>query len=506
MPRLRRAAPLLPLAALLPLAVALACIGAYAGLLGLGRWQADEFTLLINQRNWGWEILPRRLMYAPRPFSEGVLYLYAEAVLAARQPLIVPFLAALWLAVLGTAALAARSVFPPSRLRGPSAVALASALFAFVLVTNDVTEVFYWPMAAAAYLPTAGAAVVLLFLLSGPLDRARRRGAGAALLVAATSSEMGAALAIGFACAAGLDAVARRRMPSRPAWWIVPGVTGLLVMVVIAVQRTRLVELGADAQPYTGQAAAALGLAVRQVALEALGGAGAMTPGALLAALLAKLLFAFAFVQVWRRADPAGAAPCRWHGVLAAAIAGAAFFSAAAAYYHYGALCCERHATTRFWLMDLLAILAVAWGMARWPALRRSLVPSALLALALWPVLLRTDGLWRSYENQPMARSGLARTWRGGLEEEADRMIFYLPPDSEGMLVRGTSQPIRTFPIGTGVPLPGVPLMVTEVGRFFRKVTVVTCHPWQNRSSWLIHGQFIPACPPHDGPPDWTIP
>ena len=77
-------------AALLPALVAAGCIAVCLAQLRLGRWQSDEYTLLVNQRSWGWHILPVRLAYSPRPFSEGLLYLYGMAVLAQGRPLIGP--------------------------------------------------------------------------------------------------------------------------------------------------------------------------------------------------------------------------------------------------------------------------------------------------------------------------------------------------------------------------------------------------------------------------------
>ncbi|MBC7799209.1 MAG: hypothetical protein H7Z10_01185, partial [Gemmatimonadaceae bacterium] len=484
----------------LPAAAAMLCVAAYAGQLGLGRWQSDELTLFANQRDWGWAVLLTRLIYAPRPFSEGILFLYGEAVLALGRPLIVPFLAVLWAGAYGAAVLAARGAMG----RTDAALALVTALFAFVLATNDVTEMFYWPMAAAAYLPTAAAATVLLFLLSRPLDRGRRAWCGVALLVAACSSEMGAALAIGFA---GAVLVSARPWAGGLAafrdgiWWLLPGLAGTAVLAVIWLLRADIVELGADTQPYTGQFITAIGLAFLQLPRDLLGGAGAATPGAMLGAVAAKLLFALGFGLVWRQADPVGATPGRWDAVLAAALVASALFSVAAAYYHYGFLCCERQATTRFWLMDLLAIIAMAWVVARWRVERPRWLAPAILTIALFPVLLRSGGLYTGYDNQRLATEAVARTWRSG-QGSGGSMEFYLPPDNDALLVRGTSQPIGAFQAGA----PDVPVMVTEVARFFGKSVVVTCHPWQNEKSWLIRGQFIPACPPHGGPPDEVIP
>lgn len=504
----------------MPAVIALLCIAAYAGQLGLGRWQTDEFRLFIIERAWGWPAFGKRLAYSPRPLSEGVMFLYGEAVLRSGRALVAPFLAGIWAGVLGCTVLAAYTALPRSPTRLIAAVGLVSALFAFVMATNDVTEVFYWPMAAAAYLPLAGAAVALMFLLSRPLSLRRRLAAGATLLVAAASCEMGAALAIGFAAATVIEAATRGKAGPAPhrhrglhglatlrsgAWWLIPCACGIVVMVSLLSVRVGLVELGADTQPYTGDAVSSVGLALWQVALDVSSGAD----GTIFGALATKLLFAFGFAAVWRQADPAGATPSRWHAVLAGSLLAAMFFSSAAAYYHYGTLCCERQATIRFWFADLLLILTASWVLAHWPARlgdvaglfrRAAWLPPILLTASLHPILFKLDGLRLGYANQRLAIHALTRSWasaRGG----SDGMIYYLQPDELGMLVRGKSMPIGTFRPG-----PDAPLMVNEIAAFFGKQSVTICQPWQTEKSWVIKGVFIPACPPHDGPPDEIIP
>ncbi len=504
----------------LPAAAALLCIAAYTAQLGLGRWQTDEFTLFANQRDGGWQVLVPRLAYSPRPFSEGVLFLYGLAVNGLGRPLIVPFLGLLWAGVAGTVTLAAWAALPRSPWRLLSATALAGTLFAFVLVTNEVTEAFYWPMGAAAYLPVAGSAAALLFLLSRPLDARRRAGCCAALLVAAGSSEMGAALAAGFAAAA-VEAATRpggaRLGGTRISavlrdglWWLLPGLLGGCALGTIVLLRANVVELGADTQPYTGRLLASLGMTLRQLALDLTGFSGAAAPAAILGALAAKLAFAAGFAGLWRLADRGGAVPGRLQAVLAAALAGAAGFSVLAAYYHYGTLCCERQGTTRHWLLDLLLVLAACWALARWPAPGRVLdqrpwLAPALLALSLMPILGRAGGLLQGYGTQHLTLDGAAKTWRSGRQAGTDQMEFYLPPDGDRMLVRGTAQPIGMFRTGAGAGTEA-PEMVRELGRYFGKQVVFTCQPWQNEKSWLLNGQFIPACPPHDGPPDIVYP
>ncbi len=493
---------------ILPGGAAFLCLGAYAGQLSLGRWQTDEYDLFASLRDWGWHMLPSRLAFAPRPFSEALIFAYGEAVLGFHSSLVVPFLAALWAGVLGFAGLAAWSALPPSRLRLATAATLVAALFAFVLMTSNVTEMFYWPVAAAAYLPVAGSATALLFLLSRPLDARRRLGSGTALFVAAASCEVGAALAIGFAGAAlllgMLDSRARfARTLREGAWWLVPGLFGIAVLCVVRAVRAHGVQLGVEAEPFAGNLAASLGVGAQQFVLDlatSTWGNEAASPS--LTALAAKLLFALGFASVWRQADPAGATPGRWHAALAVALGLAALFSLVAAYDHFGRLCCERQATARSWFIDLIFILAMSWALARWRLWRRvSWASPLLLAVSLFPVLFNVPGLYADYANNHWAITARIQTWRSASQPGRDQMEFYMPPDASHMLIRGDGQPVGTFSVGQEASEK-----ITAIGHFFQKATVVTCQPWQTSQSWLINGQFVPACPPHDGPPDRIFP
>ncbi len=481
-------------ALVMPTTLALLCIGAYASQLFLGRWQTDEYRLFTSERLWGWGMLPPRLTYSPRPFSEILLFLYGKAVIAFDRPLITSFLATLWAAILGTSFAAAFYALQPSRARPLVAACLVSALFAFVLVTTNVTEAFYWPMAAAAYLPTAGSAVVLLFLLACPSSMAQRIGCLCALLVAASSSEMGAALAAGFATAALIEAAIdpsstrlRRRW-----WWIVPGLLGVGVFAMIFSVRNGMSELGASSRSATGHPWIDFTLALRQFATDII------DAGSDQGTLVIKLIFAFGFASVWRQA---GGTQNRSHALLFVAIAVAIFFSLFAAYFHYGTVCCERQATTRQWLIDLLLILLAATLLhSRLLPLSsegwRAMLPPLLLVASLTPVLHRISGLRSDFDVHKLAVAARTRTWASGLDKDHSVMKFYLPPDGANMLVRGTFEPTGTFKTA------GASEMTAAVGAFFAKTAVTVCQPWQTEKSWLLNGQFIPACPPHPGPPD----
>ncbi|MBE7209415.1 MAG: acyltransferase, partial [Gluconacetobacter diazotrophicus] len=492
----------------LPLLVATAILAAYAGQLPMGRWQTDEYQLLLNQRQWGLGILPVRLSYSPRPVSELVLFGYGWVVLHAHLPLVAPFLAALWGAALGAMMAALRAALPPGRWRWPVAAALPAALFGFALVTDPVTEFFFWPAAAAAYLPTATAAAVLLFLLARPADRVRDAGSAAALLVAALSSEMGAAFAIGFGGAAAVEAIGRPgttrtgrvRLLRSGWWWWAPALAGIAVLVQIARVRVHVQELGSAGRTLTGHPVAAATAALVEGARDVLGFDGTTGGAAIGAAVLLKLLFAVGMVGVWRAAASGGARLGRFGAVLAAAILAAMGFSLWGAFLHYGSLCCERQATTRYWMVDVLAVVAVSALLPRGTAVLRRAGP-LLLTLALLPVLWRTNGIAADYGQLRSARDARARTWLSAAKPGTAAMQFFLPPDSTDLLIRGTSQPLGRVRVGSDPDG-----MVDAMGRFFGRTLVDVCQPWQGDQSWLYYGRFIPACPPHGGPPDRVYP
>ncbi len=484
---------------------AVAVVGAYAGLIPMGRWQVDEYRLFTLIRLWGVGNLPARLLYSPRPFSELLLFLYGEAVLHLHRPLITSFLAVVWAGLIASTGLAAFAALPRSAWRVPLALAFALALIAAALTGAGVTEAFYWPIAAAAYLPTLAAGLCLFFLVGQPMSRRRRAISGIALAIAACSSEVGAAFALCFAltmAAERLLAVLRRR--ARPAaaltasaWWLIPGVLGALVFVAFFQLRSRygVDAPGAGDARYAAQTADLVFDAVRDLLTELPAGSGPRQDWPLAAAITARILFVLGFAWSWRLAAPVPARLDRDRAALAAALLGAAFFSIAAAYQHYGQLCCERQQSVRqsFLTLDLLVLaipVLAAWRPAS--ALARRIPAGAPLILAagiLVPLLWRSEGLSSSYAVYHWGIAARARTWASGLQPGARGMILYLPPDAPELVVHGTSDPYRTYG-----DWPNAPNLVQDVGRFFRKRSVTVCEPWQTDRSWVIGGRYIPAC------------
>lgn len=476
----------------LPLVAALLVVAVYGSQVGLGRWQSDEYNLFAAERHWNWPYMLARLSYSPRPVSELLIFLYGQAVAGWHRPLMTECLGGLWAGSIGC--VVAASALGAGRARAAAGPALALSFFAFVLVTNQVTEAFYWPASALAYMPTIAGPAAALFLLAGAPTPARLALAGLALLAAALSSEVGAAIAIGVAGAASCLAVWGRVTPRRTdLWWAVPGAAGLWVMGEIVRHRATVDELGASARPTTGHLLASIGAAARQMAIDVVhAGAGVAIP----AAVAAKILFVAGFALVAARF--AGARPGRWSAALACGLFVGAFFSLFAAFYHYGNDCCERQATTREALLDLFLVVAATALLAR---IAVSRVPGwlgpVLLAASLFPFAWRVGALRADAANYRFAVDSRAKTWGSAADAGSGTMKFFLPPDAAGMLIRGTWQPPGTYALAQGAPD-----MLGAVGRFFGKSTVIVCQPWQTEKSWLLRGQFIPACPPHGGKPD----
>lgn len=490
----------------------LACFGlfglllVYAAQTGLGHWQVDEFRYFADHAVLGWHAYFERFEVSPRPLSELLIYGYGAMVLAFQRSFVSAALLTIWIASLLAMGITAYATALPVRGRLAAAATLALAPMLFALQTNPVTEMFYWPIATVAYLPMVSAVTALMLLLADePRTASSRAGCGVALAVAVLSHEIGAAVAIGFAIGAAALNIPRsppRRLPA--LWWLLPALAGIGVMLGLVLFRSHYVDLGSNTKPFTGRLIPSAAVALRQMLIDV------VTTGSLphdtvgvLAALLQKTAFATGFAAVWLRFGTVH--PGRWHATLGVGIAASVYFSLLGAYYHYGELCCERQASARQWLIELGFILAATAILLRWPGRRGVLGGRAawlgpfLLVASLLPVIAQIPAMRADFEQLPMAGAARFKTWRSGLSP-GPRMQFYMPPDNPGMLIHGTSTTVGTFDLTT---LPFDPAEIAiAAGRFFGKSTVDACQAWQTQDSFLIDGVFIPACPPHDGPPD----
>ncbi|WP_279477602.1 hypothetical protein [Aureimonas sp. SK2] len=480
-PASRPAALLLPIACI---AFALAWIAAYAALIPLGEWRADEWDTFAFFREHGLGYLRHRTInWSFRPLSEVLLYLYAQAGFLTERQLIAPFLALLWLG-LGIAMAAA--VFPQRRFGGRElllASALVSTLLALFLGGRRVDEVFYWTQGAVAYVPTIAAIAYLvlsnLFTTADDLSRLRW-GNAAAGVVAALSSEVGATFAAAYAgatLAAMLLWPARRGDPllrRRDAEFAFPLAAGLGVILMLASKR-----LGTTLETFGDKAVAhrpSIGL---QASLEAfphevLSAAkgihlsDALDYGALILPLLALGAFGI-FRAIGRSRAPE--MPVRV-AAIAVALVGAAFLSLFAGFYQFGADCCSRHAATRY-PMVALAVVCLAWIAAGWrrhePTGRRAsrwtlAAPVALASAAGLNGAKTFDALAEDYRTYGARLAQTEANWDAGLA-----------PGSSMVFVPMTGRFVCWQHImvdGTYVLGPDMPPNARYLARFFGKPEV----------------------------------
>ncbi len=435
------------------LAPAVLVIGLHLRLLPGGSW-GDEYITFGEYRLHGAAALwDRFLHWAPRPFSEALIWLYWCAVRMSGRPLLTPALSAAWLLGFLPWVAAVQPWRCPARA---SRAALAVGLPACALLAGAVANLFYWPFAALAYLPALGLAAAATILVVGPGVEAtgRRVTLAGALTLGALSVEVGAFLA---AAAAPLLAIADMRLnQDRPSSGrilllaLVPASAASLVLVMLAAGRG-VTGIGT---PQNAQYIhhvwpslwAALPLFITQTA--------APYGGKLARSLLANIAIVAGAHFCIARAWPAR--PARGPVVaMLAALATTSFLSIATAFYQLGSLCCERHDSYRHALTLLMLVCAAGLLPRRkstGPAFPSLSGPVALaLALFLIPGLPHR---WRAYEVEermaPLRASNRAANFAAGRVPGDAPMRFILTPN--GPLIYGDRVAPGTYAVADHPP------------------------------------------------------
>ncbi len=443
---------------------------AYAGLIGLGQWQGDEFDNFLHMQR-GFTFLVDRLRWSPRPFSESFFFLYGACVNYSHQSLIAPFLAFLW-ALFAVAGLA---VFIWRRRSAKSGfyLLLPLALLAIFTAGANRWELFYWPAGAAAYLPTVAATLFLLMLtVSGELNETKGRIlACAALIFAAGCSEAGAVLALIFS----LLLLARSRMvrvspPRRaPLWvWLAPAIFSLFTLLFVRTHRYYTDELPSASNPLLrGHPFASAATGLLQIVMEAAGLDFWNHPGATHSAtdwtlfvlhwcrlpMLALLIAGVRFSKSLWQLNSAGSGELK---LLGLAMILASWATASAALLHFGVNCCPRHQALRdCWLVMAAVSLTLAQS-APDPAesresfaIRWRLGPPCLCLAAL--SLVGWHQLWVSYRTYPEIRRVLARNFAAGFDDQNREMVFYALP---AVGISPLDHPLsKTFSIAANTPV-----------------------------------------------------
>lgn len=423
--------------ALLAAAAAGAVVAAHAALMPLGAWYPDEFIQFALHQRLGWaQVADRVFGWAPRPASELLLFAYSSMVAWLDRPGVTWVLAAAWAGVLGM-------LLAAGRLAGLRP-ALSLVLMAAALIVARPGEMWFWPVAALAYLPAFAGLAAAALLLAGP-----RRAGGAdialclCLLLAAGSVEIGAIavliLSLGLLLLHAVLRALGRRIPAAapewPAWvWILPLALALGVFVT-----TLLNRLGATFEvivpgPAAGDTWQSTMASFRHMG-RMFGGVPAEpeSSGAMWLGLPVKLALV---AGIWALL-PQG--PASLPRGLACLVAAAAMFATAAVsmvlgYRQFGILCCERHETFRQALLVVGGLLFAA-ALPR-PAAPRLRAAGTLTLVATFATLLtlRSAALRHDLALRPAAGAIRGANWLSG-RAPGDGMVFRSQP--KGRLTGG---------------------------------------------------------------------
>lgn len=463
----------------------------YFGFVGIGNWAADEYDDFGRLAREGWHEVWRRLQWSPRPFSEPLFLAYGWAVNELRRPLIVPFLLLLW------AMFVAAGLFTYWQQRcernaqaASASLQISLALMASFVSGGAITEVFYWPAGAVECLPTVAAAL-LLFLLTahGRLSTVvGRRLACLCLLIAASSSEMGAGFVLVYAAFQLLGRVVAKRKQhgSEPRqsvlWWLAPAVVATLVLVGLAAYRLRLKERPVEQAPAVASLPL-VSLGARAMASEMLG--VNVRPDGRIAVngrLLSEVLLAFGIALCWSRLDRLSSKVPRETATLAAALLISSVLTIAASELKFHAVCCQRHETVRrCWILIGFAGLAIAIVGRRWTEASRPRTSAWLASVLLCAgvlVVWHTRPMLREYATYGKIYYALDHNFRSGFAAGEEPLNFLLIPP--GGIIYQQQVPPGNYSLDDTPPL-----YVGYVLRFFNKRAMVvrSADEWMHATS-----------------------
>ncbi len=494
---------------------------AFFGLIGLGRWQLDEYFDFYGMRS-GLPWVLNRLRWSPRPISEPFFLLYGWLVNTLHRPLIIPFLAIFWAVFLFAGLFTFRQL--PHLCgwgRARDHLLIALTLMALFLAGGHLGEIFYWPAGAVAYIPTLAATLVLfLQVLEGRLETPRGRVTAAiCLTIAAGSSEAGATFVL---CYIGIRALRsglawlRSREPagSRPplsptlSWMTVPGIVTGLVLVTVRMNRFDTKEIyGAVRHSVAGHPLLSCMAAFKETAIELIGhdmlartakqypdpamwfhhGPGFLVQMLVHSRIPMEILLP-AGIVLWYSGF--GRISRRQAGSileLCAAFMAASFLTIAAANLHFGFTCCARHELLR----ECWTVMTIT-GLAVW--LRGQLSRSTNARLesysAFAPVVLCmavfslgfTRPLIQTYRLYKTMYEVAGENYASGFSRASDHMLFWVLPSAGfiaeetpalGVFVEGRNDP-------PGFSYDSYPFIVMK---FFGK-DEITIMPYQLNSAY----------------------
>lgn len=417
-------------------------VSVYAGLIPIGHWH-DEFYALhkINEGGFNY-LLSQRLLWSPRPFSEPLIFFYAHLVKATQSPLIGSSLATLWISL--TVCFFAIPVLSGKRL-GYTTTSLCLLIslcsLCLFLLGHPVSEMFYWPMAAMAYLPAAaGIWVASWIMISGSVEKLSYRIVGSIMLtISATSAEVGALVVLIFAGLSFLYAGYTRFKLSTPTqaltlWLLVPLLVSLWVLYAIKSGRlTTSAETMGDPK-VVHNLASALFLSVTSYLRDVLSvdGIGADKRSLILGIATKATFFAGAVGVFWSFCpEHRERIPRQQLGIMSISCFITAFLIIVASYYQFGLLCCERHITFRQVLVFIglltgagYCVLMLSWRVTPLSDERVKILSVTLLfSSILIPATVSVPALLSEYKHYHAYLSIKVANWNAGLAPQ-DSMIY----------------------------------------------------------------------------------
>jgi hypothetical protein len=465
------------------LAIVLVTIALHFGLVDIGQWAYDEYSLISSYRDNGWISFSTRLLHwSPRPVSEILIGIYACLVNWTHRPLIGAFLGFLWLTLISAPLIAFVQV--PNKLRANSRRSVmfltlfGFGLLALFLVEHNLGSLFYSPVISAAYLTTLSAITLCFFQLAFSLTE-RQRGrvtTALALLAAAASSETGAFFAIVFGSLSLIFMSAEIlcglcQKLEKILWFLVPVFVGTGMFYLIISNRLQTQQaLFATAEYHN--VVISLKTAVGQLTKECLASGQRLSDRGILFGLLLKGSFFFAARYCWLSSEMKVARK-QILIVLALSLIGTTYFSVAATYYGYGGLTNGWHQELRQCLIMLfvatVALLSCHYHARNISARRCEWIGSIAFCITLSLVIpARARGLIHDYKNYSVCIESRTKSWKSGLSN-SNTMIWWSPP-------RG--QVADTFLFAPGVynsesKAPGV----VDIMHFFHK-DHLEIRPW----------------------------
>jgi hypothetical protein len=165
MPHLQRKYPCIFIC-ILSVCIFLVIFALFVGLTPLGQWEDEysSFASLTNSSFFAWNAA--LIHWIPRPVSNLALGIYGFAVVSTQHPLVASVLLTLWIGLFACVTLSPFFFFRKYGWGDRGLLfSLGLALMSVFLLGHPISDAFYWPQAALAYLPTLGSISIIFWVI-----------------------------------------------------------------------------------------------------------------------------------------------------------------------------------------------------------------------------------------------------------------------------------------------------------------------------------------------------